>query len=62
MTYLRQKCILDLPDLVIVEIMGYLPRPELFNLGKAIERVDCAKTVSRIRQFRKYIFIRNIEL
>ena len=62
MTYLGENGILDIPDLVFVEIMGYLPRTQLFNLGKAIGRVDCAESVSRIRQFCKYIFIRNIEL
>ena len=58
MTYLGQKCILDLPDKVIEEIMAYLPRPELFNLGKAIERVPCAEKVSRNREFREYIILK----
>ena len=61
MTYLGQKCILDLPDKVIEEIMAYLPLPELFNLGKAIERVPCAERVSRSREFRKYIILKNIQ-
>ena len=61
MTYLGQKCILDLPDQVIEEIMAYLPRPELFSLGKAIERVPCAEKVSRNRKSRKYIILKNIK-
>ena len=61
MTYLGQKYILDLPDKVIEEIMAYLPRPELFNLGKAIERVPCAERVSRNRGFCKYFILENIK-
>ena len=61
MTSIGQRFILDLQDEDIEKIMTYLSGPDLWNLGKAIERVHCAERVTRNRQFRKYIILRNIK-
>ena len=53
---LEKNLALNLPDEVIEYIMSYLSFADLWKLSKGKKRlVDCARRVSKMKPFRKYI-------
>ena len=58
MAHLKEKCLLDLPDDVIEEMMTFLSFCDLYNLRKQGKRLaDCTERVLKKKPFSKYMKI-----
>ena len=58
MASLKEKCLLDLPDDVIEEMMAFLSFCDLYKLRKQGKRLaDCTERVLKKKPFSKYMKI-----